>query len=90
MAKSAPLLLQRLQGEPGMAIVGHPGWFNGATLVALLRGLRNAGTEEDFAAHDNVLEWMKYNPLPNGCTQAKFTERVNDFRLNHAPFLNGR
>ena len=64
MAKSAPLLLQRLQGEPGMAIAGHPGWFNGATLIALLRCLRNAGTEEDFAAHDNVLEWMKYTPLP--------------------------
>jgi len=90
MSKSAPLLLQRLQALPGVAIVGHPGWYNGAAMFVHLRALRNAGTDEDFVAHDNVLErveWIKYNPLPTGCTRAKFTDRVNDFRLNHAPFL---
>ena len=87
MSKSAPLLLQRLQALPGVAIAGHPGWYSGSALFVHLRALRNAGTDEDFIAHDNVLEWIKYNPLPAGCTSAKFTDRVNDFRLNHAPFL---
>jgi hypothetical protein len=87
MSKSAPLLLQRLQALPGVAIAGHPGWYNGAAMFVHIRALRHAGTDEDFVAHDNVLEWIKYNPLPTGCTSAKFTDRVNDFRLNHAPFL---
>ena len=79
MSKSAPLLLQRMQALPGVAIAAHPGWYNGTAMFVHLRALRNAGTDEDFVAHDNVLEWLKYNPLPQGCTSAKFSTGSTTF-----------
>ena len=51
MSKSAPLLLQRLQALPGVAIAGHPGWYNGAaTFVHILLYVTRARTRTSEVA----------------------------------------
>ena len=86
MRERAPLRLQRLCNAHKLA--SPAGWHKGVDMWKDLLNLKaSAGLRESANTHDDELDRLRREPLPDGCAAQDFSEKVTRIQRDHVPYL---